>query len=51
MAIIGSTGSGKTTITNILNRFYEIQKGVIRIDGEPLPVYDLEALRKRKASL
>ncbi|MEL6655620.1 MAG: ABC transporter ATP-binding protein [Bacteroidota bacterium] len=49
MAIIGSTGSGKTTITNILNRFYEIQKGAIRIDGEPLPVYDLEALRKRIA--
>lgn len=49
MAIIGSTGSGKTTIINILNRFYEIQKGAIRIDGEPLPVYDLEALRKRIA--
>ena len=49
MAIIGSTGSGKTTIINILNRFYEIQKGAIRIDGKPLPIYDLEALRKRIA--
>ncbi len=49
MAIIGSTGSGKTTIINILNRFYEIQKGAIRIDGEPLPMYNLEALRQRIA--
>lgn len=49
MAIIGSTGSGKTTIINILNRFYEIQKGAIRIDGESLPMYDLEALRQRIA--
>lgn len=49
MAIIGSTGSGKTTIINILNRFYEIQKGAIRIDGEPLHLYDLEALRQRIA--
>ncbi len=49
MAIIGSTGSGKTTITNILNRFYETQKGAIRIDGEELPLYDLESLRQRIA--
>lgn len=49
MAIIGSTGSGKTTIINILNRFYEIQEGAIRIDGEALPMYDLEALRQRIA--
>lgn len=49
MAIIGSTGSGKTTITNILNRFYEIQKGAIHIDGNELPLYDLESLRQRIA--
>ncbi|MGH1433187.1 MAG: ABC transporter ATP-binding protein [Lewinella sp.] len=49
MAIIGSTGSGKTTITNTLSRFYEIQKGAIRIDGEELPLYDLESLRQRIA--
>lgn len=49
MAIIGSTGSGKTTITNILSRFYETQKGAIRIDGNEIPLYDLESLRQRIA--
>ena len=33
IAFVGSTGAGKTTITNLLNRFYEIQKGKIRYDG------------------
>jgi len=47
MAIVGSTGSGKTTITNILNRFYEIQKGSILIDGKELHHYELEGLRSR----
>ncbi|MEM1214672.1 MAG: ABC transporter ATP-binding protein [Bacteroidota bacterium] len=47
MAIVGSTGSGKTTIINILNRFYEIQGGAIEIDGTKLQDYELEALRSR----
>lgn len=47
LAIVGSTGSGKTTIINILNRFYEIQKGRILIDGVEIKDYDLEAFRKR----
>ena len=47
LAIVGSTGSGKTTIINILNRFYEIQKGQILIDGTEIKEFDLEAFRKR----
>ncbi len=49
LAIVGSTGSGKTTIINILNRFYEIKGGTILIDGTPIQDYDLESLRSRIA--
>ena len=49
LAIVGSTGSGKTTITNVLNRFYEIQEGTIRIDGVDIRDYELSALRSRIA--
>ena len=49
MAIVGSTGAGKTTIINILNRFYEIHKGKIFIDGVELRDYELFSLRKQIA--
>ena len=49
LAIVGSTGSGKTTIISLLNRFYEIQSGSIKIDGHDLPEYDVYALRRRIA--
>ena len=49
LAIVGSTGSGKTTIINILNRFYEIQKGEILIDGQRIQDYKLANLRSRIA--
>ena len=49
MAIVGSTGSGKTTIINILNRFYQIKSGEVRVDGKPLGTYELYAYRKRIA--
>lgn len=49
LAIVGSTGSGKTTIINILNRFYEIQRGDILIDEVSIREYDLMALRRRVA--
>lgn len=49
LAIVGSTGSGKSTIINLLNRFYEIQRGQIRLDGQPLEDYSLTYLRSRLA--
>lgn len=49
LAICGSTGSGKTTIINILNRFYDIQKGEILIDGVNIKDYELFNLRKKIA--
>ncbi len=49
LAIVGSTGSGKSTIINILNRFYDIQEGEIRVDGRSIAEYELHALRRRIA--
>lgn len=45
LAIVGATGSGKTSIINILNRFYEIQQGSIKVEGVNIRDYDLGALR------
>ncbi|MCO5231612.1 MAG: ABC transporter ATP-binding protein/permease [Chitinophagales bacterium] len=45
VAIVGATGSGKTSTINILNRFYEIQKGEILIDDVSVRDYQLSALR------
>lgn len=45
LAIVGSTGSGKSTIINLLSRFYEIQKGSIKIDNVDTKAYDLDSLR------
>jgi len=49
LAIVGSTGSGKSTIINILSRFYEIKKGTIEIDGVNIRDYELHSLRNRLA--
>jgi len=49
LAIVGSTGSGKSTIINILNRFYKIQKGNIEINGVDITDYELYNFRKRIA--
>ena len=49
IAFVGSTGAGKTTITNLLNRFYDIEEGTITVDGKPLKEYDREYLRKNIA--
>lgn len=46
VAIVGHTGSGKTTIISLLNRLYHINKGVIRIDDINIEQYDLDILRK-----
>ena len=45
LAIVGHTGSGKTSIISILNRLYAIQKGSILIDDRPIETYKLDALR------
>ena len=49
LAIVGSTGSGKSTIINLLNRFYDIQSGHILIDGADIRDYELHSLRSRLA--
>lgn len=46
LAIVGKTGSGKTTIINLLSRFYETSAGEIRIDDTPIASYKLDSLRK-----
>lgn len=47
IAIVGHTGAGKTTLTNILLRFYDIQRGSIRIGGIDLRRFDLRELRQQ----
>lgn len=49
IAIVGSTGAGKSTIINLLNRFYEINSGTISIDNHSIENYTLESLRKQIA--
>jgi ATP-binding cassette subfamily B multidrug efflux pump len=47
VAIVGHTGSGKTSIISLLNRLYHIQKGAIKLDGVKLEDYELDALRSK----
>jgi len=49
IAIVGATGAGKSTIINLLNRFYEINSGAILIDGINIKDYKLNSLRTRIA--
>ena len=49
IAFVGSTGAGKTTVTNLLSRFYEIQEGSITIDGVPIEKIDRSFLRSNIA--
>lgn len=46
VALVGHTGSGKTSIISLLNRLYQVQHGAIRIDGVDINTYDIERLRK-----
>jgi ABC-type multidrug transport system fused ATPase/permease subunit len=46
IAVVGATGSGKTTTIKLLNRFYDIQKGSIRVGGVDVREWDLTALRR-----
>lgn len=47
IALVGPTGAGKTTIVNLISRFYDIQKGTISIDGHDLTDVKLNSLRKQ----
>jgi len=49
VAIVGATGAGKSTIINLINRFYDIEKGEILIDGIPVKDYTLHELRRHIA--
>ena len=49
IAIVGATGAGKSTIINLLNRFYDINSGSIRIDNHSIGEYTLPTLRKNVA--
>ncbi|MBQ3017266.1 MAG: ABC transporter ATP-binding protein [Clostridia bacterium] len=49
IAFVGSTGAGKTTITNLLNRFYDINSGKITIDGKDIKSYKRDFLRQNIA--
>lgn len=49
IAIVGATGAGKSTIINLINRFYEIDSGTIAIDGIAVDAYTLESLRNQVA--
>ena len=49
IAIVGATGAGKSTIINLLSRFYEFDSGDIKIDGISICDYDLKVLRKHVA--
>lgn len=46
VALVGATGAGKSSVINLLNRFYEINRGAILIDGVDIKEYDLSSLRK-----
>lgn len=46
IALVGATGAGKSSIINLLNRFYEINRGTIRLDGTDIKEVDLASLRK-----
>jgi ATP-binding cassette, subfamily B, multidrug efflux pump len=47
VALVGHTGSGKTTIANLISRFYDPTDGVVRIDGEDIRNYTLSSLRRQ----
>ncbi|MBO4885444.1 MAG: ABC transporter ATP-binding protein [Clostridia bacterium] len=49
IAFVGSTGAGKTTVTNLLNRFYDINEGSITIDGKDIRSYKRDFLRRNIA--
>ena len=51
LALVGATGAGKSSVINILNRFYQISKGSVKIDGIDIREYDLNYLRTQIATV
>lgn len=51
LALVGATGAGKSSTINILNRFYEIGKGSVKVDGVDIREYDVNYLRSRIATV
>jgi len=49
IAFVGATGAGKSSVVNLVNRFYEFQKGEIKIDGVPIRDFELDYLRNEIA--
>lgn len=47
IGIIGGTGSGKSTLVNLIPRFYDVEKGSVKVDGKDVREYDLTALRDK----
>ncbi len=47
IALVGPTGAGKTTIVNLISRFYDIEEGVITVDGDDLTKVSIESLRRQ----
>lgn len=47
IALVGATGAGKTTIVNLISRFYDVQDGIVRIDGQDIKSVSIESLRKQ----
>ena len=47
IAVVGPTGSGKTTIMNLINRFYDVDTGSITFDGKDIREFDLDSLRSK----
>jgi ATP-binding cassette subfamily B protein len=51
LALVGATGAGKSSTINILNRFYEIGKGIVSVDGNDIRKYDVNYLRSQIATV
>lgn len=47
LALVGATGAGKSSVINLLNRFYDVNRGTICLDGRDIREYDLECLRSK----
>lgn len=51
VALVGATGSGKTTVVNLLSRFYDVQKGHVKVDGSDVREFTLRTLRERVGAM